>query len=170
MSIECVMNRRSVREYTEAAVSDEQVKALLTAGMYAPSARNSQPWEFVVVRDREKLKKLSAGAPFWKMLEKAPLAIVVTANLEDYKSSTPGFFIQDCSACTQNILVAAEGSGLGGVWLGLYGVQERMDYVRETLNIPEAIQPFSLISLGVPARHPRPHTSFYQEKVHYESY
>ncbi len=170
MSCSCVLNRRSVREYTGEAISDEDLKTLLAAGMYAPSAQNSQPYEFIVVRDREKLNALSEISQHWYMLKKAPLAIAVVANLSGYRATNKDFFIQDCAASTENILVAAEGLGLGGVWLGLCGVNERMDSVAAVLGIPEGIVPFSVISLGHPASHPHPHNSFKEEKVHYDSY
>jgi nitroreductase len=164
------MNRRSVREYTGEGVSDESVKQLLRAGMYAPSAKNSQPWEFIVVTERATLDTLSGGAPYWRMLAHAPLCIVVAANLTDYKSSGQEFFVQDCAACTQNILVAAEGMGLGGVWLGCYSAQERMAYVQETLGVPDGIIPFSVLSIGHPAAHPKPHDFYLEEKVYYGAY
>ncbi len=170
MDISCILNRRSVREYTAATVSDEQIKTLLTAGMYAPSAMNSQPWEFIVVKDRALLDKLADGAPYWGMLKTAPLAIVVLVNLSGYKASTTEFFKQDCSAATQNILCAAEGLGLGGVWLGLYGKEDRMSYVADVLNIPKGVHPFSLLSIGVPQNHPQPHDFFHEAKVHQDTY
>lgn len=170
MDISCILSRRSVRTYLDKPILQAQIQLLLKAGMYAPSAQNSQPWEFIVLRDRAKLDKLSEGAQYWKMLKQAPLAIVVLANPAGYKASNQGFFIQDCAACTQNILVAAEGMGLGGVWLGTYGVQDRMAFVAELLGIPEGIHPFSIISLGHPATPPVPHDFFLEEKVHYDSY
>jgi nitroreductase len=170
MSIDCVLNRRSVREYTKEPVSDGHIKEMLRAGMYAPSAQNSQPWEFVVIRGRKMLDALSDGALYWKMLKRTPLAIAVTANLDGYKSATKDFFVQDCAACTQNILIAAEGLGLGGVWLGVYSNHGRVRYVSDILTLPDGIIPFSLISIGHPAKHPEPHDFFLGEKVHDESY
>lgn len=170
MDISCVLNRRSVREYTGESVADEDIVTLLKAGMYAPSAKNSQPFEYIVVRDRAKLDALSETSQYWQMLKKAPLAIIVVANLDGYQSSNRDFFIHDCAASTENILVAAEGLGLGAVWLGLYGVTDRMASVASILNIPDNIKPFSVISIGHPAKHPNPHTSFKEEKVHYDSY
>lgn len=170
MSIACILNRRSVREYTDEKITEEHLFQLLRAGMYAPSARNSQPWEFIVVRNRALLTQMSEFAPHWRMLKTAALAIVVVANLTDYRSSTREFFIQDCSAATQNILTAAEGLELGGVWLGLYGNASRMNPISTLLCIPEHIFPFSIISLGHPAVRPNPHTSFHEHKIHYDRY
>jgi len=170
MSISCVMDRRSVRQYTDRPVDDETLEKLLRAGMYAPSAMNSQPWEFIAVRDRAILDKLSEGAPYWKMLKSAPLAIVIAADISEYKASHKDFFIQDCSASAQNILVAAEGLGLGGVWLGTLPVEDRMEHVRKTLAIPDGIIPFVILPIGWPSEHPHPHTSYHGEKVHYDKY
>ncbi len=170
MDISCILNRRSIREYAEGDISAEQIKTLLTAGMYAPSAMNSQPWEFIVVKNRDTLDKLAGGAPYWSMLRSAPLAIVVLADISGYKATTTEFFKQDCSAATQNILCAAEGLGLGGVWLGLYGKEDRMSYVAEALDIPDGIHPFSLLSIGIPKNHPQPHDFFHENKVHYDKY
>ncbi len=170
MSVECILNRRSVREYTSEEITEAQLHSLLRAGMYAPSAMNSQPWEFIVVRSRALLTSLSEVVSYWHMLKNAPLAIVVVANLSAYRSSNREFFVQDCAASTQNILNAAEGLGLGSVWLGLYGIQDRMDQVRALLGIPPEIIPFSVIPIGHPAVHPAPHTSFYQQKVHLDRY
>lgn len=170
MDISCIMNRRSVRKYTNEPVSDEDIRTLLTAGMYAPSAQNSQPWEFLVVKDKELLRQLSHASHYWTMLKHAPLAIVVLANLEDYRASNQSFFIQDCAGCTLNILNAACGMGLGGVWLGLYGVEERMQQVADLLHIPNSIHPFSVLSLGHPASVPAAHDFYHEQKVHYETY
>lgn len=170
MSISCVLNRRSVRDFTGDTVSKEDVATLLRAGLYAPSAKNSQPWEFLVVQKRETLDALADICQYWKPLKKAPLAILVIVNPENYKGSAHEFFIQDCAACTQNILVAAEGLSLGGVWLGLYGEQERMQGVSELLGLPQDVFPFSLLAIGHPASHPHPHSSFDEDKIHYEKY
>jgi nitroreductase len=170
MSISCVMNRRSVRRYTEEPISEEHTQALIRAGLCAPSAKNMQPWELIVVRDRSKLDKLGEICNYWAPLKNAPLAIVVAANLDGYSATNPDFFKHDCAACTENILVAAEGLGLGGVWLGAEGVYDRSQPVKEILGIPEDIIPFSVISLGHPLEHPAPHDTFDMNKVHYDSY
>lgn len=169
-SYQALLDRRSVRQYQNKAIPDDILKEILRAGMYAPSAMNSQPWEFIVVRDPAALSALSRLAPYWKMLPQAGAAIVVVANLTDYRSSHRDFFIQDCAACTQNMLIAAQGLGLGGVWLGLHPKEELKKEVASLLHIPGEIIPFSIISLGYPAEFPHPHTSYKEEKVFFESY
>lgn len=170
MSISCILNRRCVRDYTDESVTEEEINLLLTAGMYAPSAMNSKPWEFLVIRDKARLEALADIHPFWYMLRNAPLAILVMANLADYKASNDCFFLFDCAASTQNILLAAEGLSLGGVWLGLYDIEERVGKVLEILQIPKEIVPISLLPIGHPSKHPKPHSEFYMDKVHYDHY
>jgi nitroreductase len=165
-----ILERRSCRQYTGQPVSDEVLRTLLQAGMNAPSAKNSQPWEFLVLRDETLKAAVSAAGTYWGMLKDAPLGIVVLANLEGYRSSHAGFFIQDCSAATENILLAAQAMGLGGVWLGLYPNEERVAAVRSICGIPESIIPVTLTSIGYPAQMPHPHTTFHEEKVHYDRY
>ena len=165
-----IMERRSCRQYTGEPVSDEMLKTLLQAGMNAPSANNSQPWEFLVLRDEPLKAAVSAVGPYWGMLKDAPLGIMVLANLEGYRSSHTDFFIQDCSAATENILLAVHAMGLGSVWLGLYPNMERVKAVRTLCSIPEDIIPVTLISIGHPAQMPHPHTTFHEGKVHYDKY
>lgn len=168
--IKAILDRRSIRAYTDEQVPDVVIENLLKAGMYAPSAMNSQPWEFLVIREPEKKKQASKLGRYWGMLEGAPLGIIVMANLNGYKASTSEFFIQDCSAATENILLAAHAQGLGAVWLGLYPKQDRMQGLREMFGIPEDIIPFSLISIGHPAETKRPHASYHEDKVHFDKY
>lgn len=170
LSYEALLSRRSVRRYEQKSIPDEMLRQVLRAGMYAPSAMNSQPWEFIVVRAPSVLLSLSKLAPYWGMLPQAGAAIVVVANLANYRSSHQDFFIQDCSACTENMLIAAHGLGLGGVWLGLHPKTNLQEQVASLLDIPKAIVPFSVVSLGFPAETLPPHTSYKDEKVFFEAY
>ncbi len=167
--LSCIFNRRSVRKYTDEPVSAEHEKLLLRAGVCAPSAHNSRPWEFIVVRDKEVLSRLSSLRQYWFPLKDAGLGIVVCANLTDYHGSTKEFFVQDCAAATQNILNAAEGLGLGGVWLGCYPTEGAQSVARE-LHIPEGVIPFSVLSIGHPAHHARPHEEDEPQRIHYDQY
>lgn len=165
-----IFARRSIRTYTEREVPDDVIEKLLRAGMSAPSAHNSQPWEFLVMRDPEKKRAASALGKYWGMLKTAPLGILVMANLKGYKASKQEFFMQDCSAATENILLAAQALGLGGVWLGLYPREELMRGLRDIYGIPEDIIPFSLVSIGYPAETKRPHDEYKAKSVHYDMY
>lgn len=168
--LEVIFQRRSIRSYTGEKISEEDLKTILKAGMAAPSAMNSQPWEFLLVRSRETLEQLSQARPYWKMLRQADAAIVVLGNIREYKSTTTDFFVQDCSAAAENMLLAATALGLGGVWLGLHPKTEVQEVLREMFHIPEGVVPFSVISLGVPNEQKEAHRDFHEQKVHRESY
>lgn len=167
---DALLKRRSIRKFKQEKVPDDAIQKILTAGMAAPSAHNNQPWEFIIVRDKKTLSDLSRVCRYWTPLREADLAIVVVANLERYNCEPRGFFVEDCSACTQNILVAAQGEGLGAVWLGCYPADENIEGTRRLLGIPEDILPFSLIACGVPAEEKPAHSEYYPNKVHWDKY
>lgn len=165
-----ILERRSCRVYQDKEVSEDVIHNLLKAGMYAPSAMNSQPWEFLVMQDAEKKEAVSDIVSYWSMLKKAPLGILVMANTNGYRSKMDEFFVQDCASSTTSILLAAYAQGLGGVYLGLYPHEDRIQKVREIYNIPEHIIPFSIVSLGYPHGTSHPHTTFHTHKVHRDEY
>lgn len=169
-ALEAINTRRSIRTYEDKPVPDELAAELLRAGAHAPSANNAMPWEFVIVRDRAILEKLSGMCRHWWMLGGAPLCIVVVGNIENYPSSNTDFFMEDCAACTQNILLAAHALGLGACWLGCYPAKERSQSVAELLGARGGnLIPFSLISVGYPAEQPGGREEA-PARVHYESY
>lgn len=146
--LKLAMERRSIRKYTNEKLSDEQVKDLLTAGMYAPSGGNAQPWDFVVIDDRDILDKVIEFHPYAQACKNATMAIMVCGNLK--KEKFKDLWIQDCSAATLNIHMAAHAMGLGSVWMGLYPEQERVEGLRALIGAPEHVIPFSIISIGYP--------------------
>ncbi len=156
-----IFSRRSIRRYSGAPVSDEDVRSLLEAAMAAPSANDRQPWRFVLIRDREKLQRLAAVHPYGKMLAGAALAIAVCGD-----AAVSDWWVVDCAAATENILLAAAGLGLGGVWLGCHGRAEREEQIRRELGIPSTIGVLSLIALGHPAEHKEPRTQYDHAKIH----
>lgn len=162
-----ILTRVSVRNYTEEMVTDDEVTAILHAAMSAPSGVNRQPWEFIVVDDRGLLTELSEVLPYAKMTAHAPVAIVVCGN---QKRFLPGvddnLWEQDCSAATENILLAAHALGLGAVWTCLYPHEERIAPVREILNIGDDLVPFNLIPIGHPASQHLPMDKWHPERVH----
>jgi nitroreductase len=162
--LEAIASRRSVRRYTDEPVSEEHVQALLHAAMAAPSAGNQQSWRFVVVTDREQLQRLSEATPYCRMLATAPLGIVVAGDTRDEKH--PGYWVQDCSAAIENLLLAVRALGLGAVWIGVHPVAERVDNVRRACGIPEGIVPMSMISIGHPAEDKPPAERFEASYVH----
>jgi len=163
-AIKAILTRRSIRKYSGEAIPEELIIALLNAGMHAPTARNHQPWHFVVVDEREIIDKLSIAHPYAKMLKEASLAILVCGDKTIQESD--GYIIQDCSAATQNIMLAAHAHGLGSVWLGMYPREERMKEVSRLLEIPDHILPAALISIGYPAEEKDAPVRYKTERIH----
>jgi nitroreductase len=163
-----IHSRRSVRRYTDEPVTREEVKTLLEAAMSAPSAGNSQPWRFVVLDDRAQLDKAATLNPYGGMAAQAPLAILVCADPSVEKHG--GFWVQDCSAAVENMLLAAVGLGLGAVWTGLYPVEERVAAFKKLCALPGHFMPLGLVILGRPAVQPEPKNRYDELKVRYNSW
>lgn len=163
-ALQAISGRRSIRKYKEGDVSDDLVQQLLQAGMSAPSAGNEQPWHFIVLRDRQILNAVPNFHPFSKMLREAAVGIVVCGDLKEevYK----GYWVQDCSAAAQNILIAAHALGLGAVWLALYPMEDRVTAARKLLGFPEHVMPLCIISVGWPGEEKPPADRFRQDRVH----
>jgi nitroreductase len=163
---EAILSRRSIRKYTGEDVSEEILKELLRAGMSAPSAHNEQPWHFIVIRDRGILEKVTKLHPYAAMLREAPVAIAVCADLKlaDFEA----WWIQDCSAAAENILLAAHGQGLGAVWLGVHPRDERARDIQALLGLPEDIKPLCLISIGHPAEKKTREDRYKPDRVHHD--
>lgn len=166
--IDLLCTRRSIRKYTPKHVSEELVSEILKAGMYAPSARNQRPWHFIIVRDKETLKAITNVHPFSGMLTQASLAIVVCADLDLEQSE--GYWVQDCAAATQNMLLAAHGLGLGSVWLGVHPREERSKGLKGLFKLNDRIMPFSIISIGYPAEEKPLPDRFDTSRIHYEKW
>ena len=167
-ALSAILTRRSIRRYTDKPVPPEAVRTLLEAGMTAPSANNKQPWHFVVITERSILDAVPNFHPYSKMLFEAPLAILVCgdASLE----SNPGYMAQDCAAAVENILIAAQGLGLGAVWLGVSPREERMEAMKKLLKIPDGFIPFALISIGYPAEEVPPSARYDESRVHHNGW
>jgi nitroreductase len=161
---EAILTRRSIRAYTDQPIPDELIRKLLVAAVSAPSAGNGQPWQFVVITERAVLDALAELLPFGKMLHQAPLALAVCGDAKG--AAREGYWVQDCSAATENLLLAAHALGLGGVWLGVYPREDRAAGVRKILNIPEQITPLCVISLGYPAEPSASVDRYREERVH----
>jgi nitroreductase len=160
--VETILARRSIRKYTSKPVSKDDIKTMLEAAMAAPSASNLKPWHFVVVTNKRKLEKLAEIHPHGKMLSEAPLCIAVCGDLAISES----FWVQDCSAATENLLLAATALGLGSVWLGVYPRQDRVDNIRRVLKLPETVTPLNLVSIGYPAEEKETRTQYDEMRVH----
>ena len=169
--VECIMTRTSIRQYTDQTVSADTIETLLRAGMAAPTAVNKQPWHFVAITDREKLDGIATANPNAGMAKKAPLAIVVCGDMKKaLEGPARAFWIQDCSAATENILLAAHALGLGAVWTGLYPNEDWTKAVSELLKLPETIIPLCAIVIGYPAEQPQPKDKWLPENVSYNEY
>jgi nitroreductase len=160
-----IFARRSIRLYTSEPVGEAEVHALLEAAMAAPSARNARPWHFVVVRERERLRQLAQIHPYAQMLGEAALGIAVCGEPD-----VSEYWVQDTSAATENILLAATALGLGAVWIGVHPKPEREQKVREVLRLPENITPLCLVAIGHPAEEKPPRTQYDASRVHYEQW
>ena len=166
-TLKTIMNRKSVRAYTSASVSEEQLMTLVKAGMAAPTAVDCRPWDFVVITDKAVLKQLADVLPYAKMAASAGAAIVVTGDPKrQFGGESASFWMLDCSAATENILLAAESMGLGAVWTALYPDTERMSAARKILGIPGDIMPLNLIPVGVPAGENKPKDKFNPKQIH----
>ena len=167
--LETIFQRRSIRRYTDQPVSKEILDALLHAGMSAPSAMNCKPWEFIVVTDVKKLALFRKRLIFGN--RNAPAAIVVCGN--PFLSKNPAahlFWVEDCSAAAQNILIAATGLGLGSVWVGIHPVREFIQVLRSVLDIPRHVKPLGLLYIGYPAEQKPARTQYNEARVHWQGY
>ena len=155
----------SIRKYQDKSVEKEKIIQILRAGMQAPSACNQQPWEFYVVTDREKIQKLAKATPYSGCAAGAPVVIVPVYR-------TKGLVVQemaqiDMSIAQENIWLETDAQGLGGVWIGIAPMQDRMDYVREVLDIPEDLEVFSLFAMGYPAESRKQQDRFDETRIHF---
>ncbi len=167
-----ILQRRSIREFQNRDVEKEKIKLLLQAAMAAPSARNRQPWYFVVVTNEEKRTQLADLHPSGKIIRRAPLTIAVCGDVEASRNTKTGlcYWTQDCSAAMENLLLAAPALDLGAVWLGVHPTEDREEAVMEVLKLPEGIKPLGLACVGYPGEKKEPNTYYREDKVHYEEF
>lgn len=163
-----IATRTSIRDYEARPVEKEKIEKMLRAAMAAPTAMNKQPWHFVVVDQRNVLDALAGANPYAKMLKKAPLAIVVCGNTDKMiEGGGRDFWIQDASAATENLLLAAHAMGLGAVWTGAYPSEERCISISKVLSLSDNLIPLNMIVVGYPAEHPQPKQKFKEENISY---
>ena len=164
-----IFNRRSIRKFKDQAVEPEKIDRLLRAAMQAPSAANQQPWEFIVVQEKEMLEKLSQVSPYSKPVASSGVTFVLLSNVKELK--VPTAWEQDMSAAAQNLLLEAVHLELGGVWFGVATADFVVENVRKIFNLPDDIKPFALISVGYPDGQKNEFVDRYKaEKVHYEKW
>lgn len=168
--VKLIMSRKSIRSFLNLPLTKSQLELIIKAAMAAPSANNKQPWSFIAITDCELLNQLADKLPYAKMLHEATAAIVVCGIPENAGDSPEGYWVQDCSAATQNILLAIESMGLGAVWTGVYPRSERIDVVRDVLSIPQNVFPLNVIPIGYPKGENRPKDKFKPENIHWEKW
>ncbi len=163
-TLKAIHTRRSIRAYQDKPVDQQLVEEIIGAAMMAPSAGNARPWQFIVLDDPAILQAIPRIHPHGAMAAEAPLAIVICGDtsLEKY----PGNWIADCSAATQNLLLAAHACGLGGVWTGLYPEEDRIQGFRQLLGLPESVVPLALIPVGYPVRPGTRQDRYEAAKIH----
>jgi len=159
-----IFSRRSIRKYLSKQVTRDLIENVLKAGMNAPSAGDEQSWHFVIVDQHDLLEKISAIHPYAKMLKDAPAAIIVCGDQNILKFKD--LWIQDCSAASENMLLAAHDLGLGAVWIGVYPVENLVKEVRSILNIPQNVVPFSIIGMGYPAEEKSSRFRYDTSRIH----
>ncbi len=168
--IENIQTRVSVRKFTGEKISDEQIKTLLQCAMAAPSAINKQPWAFIVVNDEAILAQLGQEFPYSRCDQKPAIAIVPCGDLQKAIPGMEDFWINDVSAATENILLAAHAMGLGAVWTGVHPNMERVAAAQRVLGLPEHILPLCIIPVGIPAEQPEVKDKWVESNIHYNQW
>jgi nitroreductase len=168
--LDFIFGRRSTREFAPGDVDDESVTLLLKAAMAAPSAVAKDPWRFVVIRSAQTRNAIADALPHGQMLRQAPLGIAVCGDLDAVHDHQLSYLLQDCSAATENLLLAAHILGLGACWLAVHPREERMRRVKDILQLPPAVLPVTCIAIGRPGEQKEPRTRFNPSYVHQEKW
>ena len=167
-ALEAIHTRRSIRRFQDKPVSPELVTEIIRAGTSAPSAGNEQPWQFVVVTDKAILDRIPEIHPYAAMSHEAQVGILVCGDmtLEKHK----GYWVQDCSAAVQNMLIAIHALGLGAVWTGIYPTEDRVMNFRKMFRLPDHIIPFAFIPVGYTAQTASRQDRYDEKRVHYDTW
>ncbi len=167
--LDVLFSRRSIRRYKEGIIENETMERLVHAGMVAPSAFNQQPWEFIIIKDKKRLNQIALHHPYASMVKYAAGFILVCAEPNKDERNL-GMWCQDCSAATENILLAAHALGLGAVWIGVYPSDEYMTIFRNICDIPSDILPFSGVCVGLPSKTKPPANRFDKQMIHWNKW
>ena len=166
--LDYILDRRSIRRFTDQKIDNKQIISLLTAAMYAPSAVNMQPWHFVVIDDPSLMQKVMEIHPHARMLNSASHAVVICGD--ELLQHADGYWVVDCGAATQNLLLAAQTMGLGACWVGLHPREERKSAFSRLLKLPAHVKPFALVALGFPEEKKARPDRFHADKVKYNGW
>jgi nitroreductase len=170
-TLKTIFSRKSIRSYKDEPVSKEKLVMLIKAGMAAPTAVDKRPWEFIVITDRKVLNELADALPYAKMASSAAAAIIVGGDVrKQWGGMESDYWIMDCSAATENILLAAESMGLGAVWTAVYPEDSRIRAVRQILGIPPHIVPLNLVPVGVPAGREKAKDKYDPKQIHWNKW
>lgn len=170
-TIDNIMTRTSVRSYSDKKVEKETIDTLLQAAMAAPSAGNKQPWRFVVIADKNILTSISENFQTMTMARNASVAVIMCGDMSaTFDGDGRDYWIEDVSASSENLLLAAHAMGLGAVWCGIYPVQARVSQFSEMLHLPENIIPMACICIGYPLGENKPKDKWKPEYIHYNSW
>lgn len=170
-TLQVIHSRKSVRHFTDRPVSEADLETLVRAGMAAPTGKNLQPWSFFIVTDRDILDALAAELPTAKMVTDAPAAIVICGDLKLADTTTyKNYWVMDCSAASENILLAAEAMGLGACWTASFPYEDRMETVRNNLNLPGHLIPLNVIPVGYPEGMESPKNKWMPSKIYRNRY
>ena len=170
-TLKTISNRKSVRSYKKEMVGKDQLDLLVKAAMAAPTAVDRRPWEFLIITEQTLLQKLNEVLPYAKMVTQAGSAIIILGDTEkQFGGPASHFWIMDCSAATENLLLAAESMGLGAVWTAIYPDEERVSKVRELLQIPKRYIPLNLIPVGIPTGEDKPKDKYNPDQIHWEKW
>lgn len=170
-ALETIYNRTSIRSYSSEKVEKDAILTLLRAGMSAPSAVNKQPWAFMVIDNRDLMEQIGDEFKNAGMIKKASCAIIVCGDLKlALEGVAQEFWVQDCSAATQNILLAAHSMGLGAVWCGVYPNPERIEALKALLSLPEHIVPLNIIPIGVREKEQEPKDKWKEDRIHWNKW
>ena len=168
-ALDVIMTRTSIRAFTGEPVSKDMLETILKAGMAAPTGMNAQPWRFVVITDQDKIKEIF-GTGFRSEMYTTAGAVIVVCGEAETDGRPNMFWYEDCSAATENILLAAHALGLGAVWTAGYPAMDRVTPVSEALGIPSNVLPLCVVPLGYPAENPDPKDKWKPENIHWEKW
>jgi len=168
--ISFIFKRRSIRNYKDKQILNEDIDLLLKGAMAAPSAAGKDPWRFIVVTHNSTLKMIAEGLTNGKFIADAPLGIVVCGDINTAHGNEESYMLQDCSAAIENLLLSANELGLGAVWLGVHPRKERINHIKKIFSLPDNIIPVSCIAVGYPVSSKEPRTRYKQDYVHYEKW
>jgi nitroreductase len=170
-ALDNIMTRVSVRAFQDREVEDGKIDTLLRAGMAAPTAGDKRPWRFVVVTDKDQLKAMAETSPYAAFTAKAPLVIVVCGDMrKTFDGEGKDYWVQDVSAASENILLAAHAIGLGAVWTGFYPIKKRCKAMAKVLELPDEVIPMSAIVIGYPSQIPVAKNKWDEDLVSYDAY